>query len=87
MLFDCLAFFFFFLALSRHTTFQAILLLPQGVSLFTKALCDVVLSLSIISTLNKGIVVELCGVTYLRSGAIPLPNNTMRDHVRVLRVD
>lgn len=85
MLFDCLTFFFFFLALSSQTILQATLLLPQGdKSVHTKALCDVVLLLFII--FNKGSVVELCGMSYLRSGTIPLPSNTMMDHLRVLRV-
>ena len=82
MLFDCLTF-FFLMALSSQTILQATLLLPQGdKSVHTKALCDMVLLLFII--FNKGSVVELCGMSYLRSDTIPLPNSTMMDHLRVV---
>ena len=83
MLFDCLI--FFLMALSSQTILQATLLLPQGdKSVHTKALCDVVLLLFIV--FNKGSVVELCGMSYLRSGTIPLPNSTMMDHLRVVSI-
>lgn len=71
------------MALSSQTILQATLLLPQGdKSVHTKALCDMVLLLFII--FNKGSVVELCGMSYLRSDTIPLPNSTMMDHLRVV---
>lgn len=71
------------MALSSQTILQATLLLPQGdKSVHTKALCDIVLLLFIV--FNKGSVVELCGMSYLRSGTIPLPNSTMMDHLRVV---
>ena len=39
------------------------------------------------STLNKESVVELYGMSYLRSGAIPLPNSTMMGHLRALDLE
>lgn len=39
------------------------------------------------SALNKGSVVELCGRSYLGSGAIPLPNSTVMGHLRPLESD
>lgn len=78
----------FVLALSSQTALQAILLFPQGSkSVHTKAFCDTALSMSISSSLNKVSVVELYGMSDLRSGPIPLPNSTMMGHSRVLDLD
>lgn len=57
-----------------------------GKSVHTRALYDTALSMSIVSTWNKKSVVELCRMSYLTSGTIPLPNSTLMGHLRGLRV-
>lgn len=81
-------FFFFFWTYSAKPLSRLYSCCPRGVSLFPqKPSVTGLFQRPSASALNKGSVVELCGRSYLGSGAIPLPNSTVMGHLRPLESD